>query len=210
MDQDSGFPCFKGGPRTIQNLRKRYHLSLTEEVWFHSRNLLSLYRTFVAKVFIAVHVVFLQQCVSVVLSLISSSLDAWRTRQYDYYQRVLNGILWNWISCPAWSSHLTKQPSLGSLIGMPCWPQCDTMAFGSLGEGFRIVWRVKWILVVVCGLVFLAVRSLQLNWQKYFSKIHPAGTFYISRAFFSFCFFFPPHVSWNKKLCCWWAINLSV
>jgi hypothetical protein len=21
------------------------------------------------------------------------SLDAWRTRQYDYYQRVLNGIL---------------------------------------------------------------------------------------------------------------------
>ncbi|KAG9138366.1 hypothetical protein Leryth_001555 [Lithospermum erythrorhizon] len=62
--QDSGFPCFKGGPRTIQNLRKRFHLSLTEE-----------------------------QCVSLVLSLISSSLDAWRTRQYDYYQRVLNGIL---------------------------------------------------------------------------------------------------------------------
>ncbi|KAG6396221.1 hypothetical protein SASPL_142365 [Salvia splendens] len=64
MLQDSEFPCFKGGPRTIQNLRKRFHLSLTEE-----------------------------QCVSLVLSLISSSLDAWRTRQYDYYQRVLNGIL---------------------------------------------------------------------------------------------------------------------
>uniref|UniRef100_A0A7C9AGJ6 1-phosphatidylinositol 4-kinase n=1 Tax=Opuntia streptacantha TaxID=393608 RepID=A0A7C9AGJ6_OPUST len=64
MLQDSGFPCFKGGPRTIENLRKRFHLSLTEE-----------------------------QCVSLVLSLISSSLDAWRTRQYDYYQRVLNGIL---------------------------------------------------------------------------------------------------------------------
>ncbi|XP_023635901.1 phosphatidylinositol 4-kinase beta 1 isoform X1 [Capsella rubella] len=64
MLQDSGFPCFKGGLRTIQNLRKRFHLSLTEE-----------------------------QCVSLVLSLISSSLDAWRTRQYDYYQRVLNGIL---------------------------------------------------------------------------------------------------------------------
>ncbi|CAA0823310.1 Phosphatidylinositol 4-kinase beta 1 [Striga hermonthica] len=64
MLQDSGFPCFKGGPRTIQNLRKRFHLGLTEE-----------------------------QCVSLVLSLISSSLDAWRTRQYDYYQRVLNGIL---------------------------------------------------------------------------------------------------------------------
>ena len=31
-NQDSGFPCFKGGPRTIQNLRKRFHLSLTEEV----------------------------------------------------------------------------------------------------------------------------------------------------------------------------------
>ncbi|CAA7027081.1 unnamed protein product [Microthlaspi erraticum] len=31
MLQDSGFPCFKGGPRTIQNLRKRFHLSLTEE-----------------------------------------------------------------------------------------------------------------------------------------------------------------------------------
>lgn len=64
MLQDSGFPCFKGGQRTIQNLRKRFHLSLPEE-----------------------------QCVSLVLSLISSSLDAWRTRQYDYYQRVLNGIL---------------------------------------------------------------------------------------------------------------------
>lgn len=64
MLQDSGFPCFKGGTRTILNLRKRFHLSLTEE-----------------------------QCVSLVLSLISSSMDAWRTRQYDYYQRVLNGIL---------------------------------------------------------------------------------------------------------------------
>jgi len=27
------------------------------------------------------------QCVEVVLGLISDSLDAWRTRQYDYYQR---------------------------------------------------------------------------------------------------------------------------
>jgi len=33
--QDSGFPCFKGGPRAIQNLRKRFHLSLTEEVSIH-------------------------------------------------------------------------------------------------------------------------------------------------------------------------------
>ena len=28
-----------------------------------------------------------------VLQLISESMDAWRTRQYDYYQRVLNGIM---------------------------------------------------------------------------------------------------------------------
>ncbi len=33
------------------------------------------------------------QVVETVLGLISDSLDAWRTRQYDYYQRVLNGIL---------------------------------------------------------------------------------------------------------------------
>ncbi|KAL2241245.1 UNVERIFIED_CONTAM: Phosphatidylinositol 4-kinase beta 1 [Sesamum indicum] len=63
--QDSDFPCFKGGPRTIQNLRKRFHLSLTEE-----------------------------QCVSLVLSLISSSLDAWRTRQMQLIQtEVLCGGL---------------------------------------------------------------------------------------------------------------------
>ena len=37
--------------------------------------------------------VCVMQCVEVVLSMISDSLDAWRTRQYDYYQRVLNGIL---------------------------------------------------------------------------------------------------------------------
>ncbi|KAG0571619.1 hypothetical protein KC19_VG027900 [Ceratodon purpureus] len=64
MMQDSGCPCFKGGPRTVLTLRKRFHLSLTEE-----------------------------QCVSSVLELIAKSLDAWRTRQYDYYQKVLNGIL---------------------------------------------------------------------------------------------------------------------
>ena len=33
------------------------------------------------------------QCFELVLDLISESVDAWRTRQYDYYQRVLNGIL---------------------------------------------------------------------------------------------------------------------
>lgn len=64
MMQNSGCPCFQGGASVVRNLRKRFHLTLTEE-----------------------------QCVSLVLSLIGSSLDAWRTRQYDYYQRVLNGIL---------------------------------------------------------------------------------------------------------------------
>ena len=33
------------------------------------------------------------QCVEMVLQMISESLDAWRTRQYDYYQRILNGIM---------------------------------------------------------------------------------------------------------------------
>ena len=33
------------------------------------------------------------QCVDEVMGLIVESLDAWRSRQYDYYQRVLNGIL---------------------------------------------------------------------------------------------------------------------
>lgn len=48
----------------MYNLRKRFHLNLTES-----------------------------QCVEAVLTMIADSLDAWRTRQYDYYQRVLNGIL---------------------------------------------------------------------------------------------------------------------
>ncbi|KAK9814469.1 hypothetical protein WJX72_006450 [[Myrmecia] bisecta] len=64
MMAGSGCPCFKAGARAVQNLRKRFHLGLTEA-----------------------------QCVEVVLGMISDSLDAWRTRQYDYYQRVLNGIL---------------------------------------------------------------------------------------------------------------------
>lgn len=63
MMQHSGSPCFKSGTRAIQNLSRRLHMSLTEE-----------------------------QCIELVLGLISDSMDAWRTRQYDYYQRVLNGI----------------------------------------------------------------------------------------------------------------------
>lgn len=64
MMSKSGFACFKGGDRAVKNLEKRFQLNATEV-----------------------------QCVQHVLQLISDSLDAWRTRQYDYYQRVLNGIL---------------------------------------------------------------------------------------------------------------------
>ncbi|KAL4457452.1 hypothetical protein ABPG75_012317 [Micractinium tetrahymenae] len=64
MMQNSGCPCFKSRVAAVQGLKKRFHLALPEP-----------------------------QVVEVVLGLISSSLDAWRTRQYDYYQRVLNGIL---------------------------------------------------------------------------------------------------------------------
>ena len=38
-------------------------------------------------------VVILEECVEIMLSMISDSMDAWSTRQYDFYQRVLNGIL---------------------------------------------------------------------------------------------------------------------
>ncbi|UPQ98972.1 phosphatidylinositol kinase [Chloropicon primus] len=64
MMQHSAFPCFSGGPRVLNALKKRFHLSATEE-----------------------------ECIEIVLNMISDSMDAWRTRQYDYYQRVLNGIL---------------------------------------------------------------------------------------------------------------------
>jgi len=60
----SAFPCFRAGPRALANLKARFHLASTEE-----------------------------QCVQLVLDLVNESLDAWRTRQYDYYQRILNGIL---------------------------------------------------------------------------------------------------------------------
>jgi phosphatidylinositol 4-kinase len=64
MMSQSGAPCFKAGPSVLTNLRKRFAPGRPEEA-----------------------------CVETVLQLISDSLDAWRTRQYDYYQRVLNGIL---------------------------------------------------------------------------------------------------------------------
>ena len=64
MMSGSGCPCFKAGAKVMNNLRKRFNLGCTEE-----------------------------QCVNIMLSMISDSMDAWCTRQYDFYQRVLNGIL---------------------------------------------------------------------------------------------------------------------
>ncbi|KAJ9507667.1 hypothetical protein QJQ45_019158 [Haematococcus lacustris] len=63
MMSKSGLPCFKAGDRAVKAMEKRFALQLTEV-----------------------------QSVQMVLGLISDSLDAWRTRQYDYYQRLLNGI----------------------------------------------------------------------------------------------------------------------
>jgi len=63
MVENSGFPCFKAGPRTVPALRRRFAPHLTEA-----------------------------QIVDHVLGLIGESLDSWRTRQYDIYQRLLNGI----------------------------------------------------------------------------------------------------------------------
>lgn len=63
MMDGAAFPCFKAGPKTLSALRKRFAQHLTEP-----------------------------QVVEHVLGLISESLDSWRTRQYDIYQRLLNGI----------------------------------------------------------------------------------------------------------------------
>ena len=60
----SGCPCFKNKVSAVQGLKRRLALGMPE------------------------HAV-----VELAMGLISDSLDAWRTRQYDYYQRVLNGIL---------------------------------------------------------------------------------------------------------------------
>jgi len=64
MMSDSGCPCFKNKGMAVEGLRKRLAPGLSEEA-----------------------------LVKHVLGLIGDSLDAWRTRQYDYYQRVLNGIM---------------------------------------------------------------------------------------------------------------------
>ena len=64
MMSDSGCPCFKNKVIAVEGLRKRLVPGVSEE-----------------------------NLVKHVLGLIGDSLDAWRTRQYDYYQRVLNGIM---------------------------------------------------------------------------------------------------------------------
>ncbi|KAL6768298.1 PIK3 [Auxenochlorella protothecoides x Auxenochlorella symbiontica] len=64
MMSSSACPCFKSRAAAVGGVRKRFALALPEPA-----------------------------LVEMVLGLISDSLDAWRTRQYDYYQRVLNGVL---------------------------------------------------------------------------------------------------------------------
>ena len=64
MMAHSGCPCFKAGPKVVQNLRKRFNLGRTED-----------------------------QVAEIMLAMISDSMDAWSTRQYDFFQRVSNGIL---------------------------------------------------------------------------------------------------------------------
>lgn len=64
MMSDSGCPCFKNKVIAVEGLKKRLAPGVSEE-----------------------------NLVKHVLGLIGDSLDAWRTRQYDYYQRVLNGIM---------------------------------------------------------------------------------------------------------------------
>lgn len=64
MMAGSGCPCFKNKVAAVQSVKRRFALGIPEPA-----------------------------AVELMLGLISDSLDAWRTRQYDYYQRVLNGIL---------------------------------------------------------------------------------------------------------------------
>ena len=63
MMSESGCPCFRNKQLAVEGLRKRISTPMSEEKY-----------------------------VEYVLGLIGDALDNWRTRQYDYYQRVLNGI----------------------------------------------------------------------------------------------------------------------
>jgi len=61
----SKLPCFREGPEwVLQSLQERFLMSLTEEA-----------------------------CIERVVDLIDSSVNNWRTVQYDNYQRIMNGIL---------------------------------------------------------------------------------------------------------------------
>jgi len=64
MMRASGCPCFNAGPKVMKLLRQRFNLAMSEE-----------------------------QCVETVLGMISDSIDAWSTRQYDFYQRCV------WLTC---------------------------------------------------------------------------------------------------------------
>lgn len=118
MMSKSGLPCFKSGAeRTVRALEKRLALNLTEVqvrpvskgrrrvvggariCGAHRGNVRdkgavgsSECKASLVCVPCAMPCPHMQ-VVQMVLSLISDSLDAWRTRQYDYYQRVMNGIL---------------------------------------------------------------------------------------------------------------------
>jgi hypothetical protein len=93
---------------------------------------------------------WLQQCVSLVLSLISSSMDAWRTRQYDYYQRVLNGILW--CSLQEWWTY--SESNFHVSIGKP-W-DCTGHLEADLDWHPILIPRVNKVLstVVPCGISY--------------------------------------------------------
>lgn len=65
MLNGSKMPCFREGPDwVLQSLRDRFFTNLTEEA-----------------------------CIEKVVDLIDSSVNNWRTIQYDNYQRMVNGIL---------------------------------------------------------------------------------------------------------------------
>jgi len=65
MSKSCAYPCFKAGStRVMAAMRKRFHLGIAEDA-----------------------------VIETVLELIDSSCDAWRTRQYDQYQYLLNGVL---------------------------------------------------------------------------------------------------------------------
>ena len=64
MMANSGCPCFRNKNAAVSGLRKRLHLNVSES-----------------------HVV------EIAMGLIAESVDSWRTRQYDFYQRCVNGIM---------------------------------------------------------------------------------------------------------------------